>query len=68
MPSKRARKTPEKIQVSKDDLAELSETAQPEVETPISEETQTEEDVSLDQVSEAEDQSSENSVEDPEGN
>ncbi len=68
LPSKRARKTPEKIQVSKDDLAELSETAQPEVETPISEETQTEEDVSLDQVSEAEDQSSENSVEDPEGN
>ena len=68
LPSKRARKTPEKIQVSKDDLAELSETAQPEVETPILEETQTEEDVSLDQVSEAEDQSSENSVEDPEGN
>tara|TARA_B100000575_G_C23044060_1_gene600903 strand:- start:36 stop:563 length:528 start_codon:yes stop_codon:yes gene_type:complete len=68
LPSKRARKTPEKIQVSKDDLAELSETAQPEVESPISEETQTEEDVSLDQVSEAEDQTSENTVEDPEDN
>jgi DNA-directed RNA polymerase subunit omega len=68
LPSKRARKTPEKIQVSKDDLAELSETAQPEVETSISEETQTEEDVSLDQVSEAEDQSSEILVEDPENN
>ena len=68
LPSKRARKTPEKIQVSKDDLAELSETAKPEVETSISEETQTEEDVSLDQVSEAEDQSSESLVEDPENN
>ena len=68
LPSKRARKTPEKIQVSKDDLAELSETAKPEVETSISEETQTEEDVSLDQVSEAEDQTSENLVEDPENN
>ena len=68
LPSKRARKTPEKIQVSKDDLAELSETAKPEVESSISEETQTEEDVSLDQVSEAEDQSSESLVEDPENN
>ena len=68
LPSKRARKTPEKIQVSKDDLAELSETAKPEVESSISEETQTEEDVSLDQVSEAEDQTSENLVEDPENN
>jgi len=68
LPSKRARKTPEKIQVSKDDLAELSETAKPEVETSISEETQAEEDVSLDQVSEAEDQSSESLVEDPENN
>ena len=68
LPSKRARKTPEKIQVSKDDLAELSETVKPEVETSISEETQTEEDVSLDQVSEAEDQSSESLVEDPENN
>ena len=27
LPSKRARKTPEKIQVSQEDLAELSETA-----------------------------------------
>jgi len=68
LPSKRARKTPEKIQVSKDDLAELSETAQPEVDTSISEETQTEEDVSLDQVSEAEEQSTENPTEDTETN
>ena len=58
LPSKRARKTPEKIQVSKDDLAELSQTAQPEVETPISEEENKEE-VSLDEVSESENQVSE---------
>ena len=58
LPSKRARKAPEKIQVSKDDLAELSETAKPEVpETPVSEDAEAEhEDVSLDQVSESEDQ------------
>ena len=31
LPSKRARKAPEKIQVSKEDLAELSQTAQPDV-------------------------------------
>ena len=31
LPSKRARKAPEKIQVSKEDLEELSETAKPEV-------------------------------------
>ena len=58
LPSKRARKTPEKIQVSKEDLAELSETAQPEVETPISNEENKEE-VSLDMVSESENQVSE---------
>ena len=58
LPSKRARKTPEKIQVSKDDLAELSQTAQPEVETPISDEENKEE-VSLDMVSESENQVSE---------
>ena len=37
LPSKRARKTPEKIQVSQEDLAELSQTAQPDVETAPSE-------------------------------
>ena len=55
LPSKRARKTPEKIQVSKDDLAELSQTAQPEVETPLSDEENNEE-VSLEEVSESENQ------------
>jgi len=55
LPSKRARKTPEKIQVSKDDLAELSQTAQPDVEGSVSEENISEEgNVSLDEVSETE--------------
>ena len=56
LPSKRARKTPEKIQVSKEDLAELSETAQPTVDDTVSEEPETDEDVSLDQISESEEQ------------
>jgi len=58
LPSKRARKTPEKIQVSKEDLAELSQTAQPEVETPESDEENKEE-ISLDEVSESENEVSE---------
>ena len=57
LPSKRARKTPEKIQVSKDDLAELSQTASPDVDSQPSEEMQSDsDDVSLDEVSEAEEQ------------
>ncbi len=57
LPSKRARKTPEKIQVTKDDLAELSETAKPEIDETVSDETMNEEgEVSLDEVSEAENQ------------
>ena len=62
LPSKRARKIPEKIQVSKDDLAELSPSAQPDVEIDTSNETE-ESDVSLDQVSEAEEQASESVAE-----
>ena len=58
LPSKRARKAPEKIQVSKDDLAELSQTAQPDVETPSTEEESNGE-VSLDEVSESENKESE---------
>ena len=53
LPSKRARKAPEKIQVSKDDLAELSQTAKPEVDTPVSDE-ENDEEVSLEEVSESE--------------
>ncbi len=59
LPSKRARRSPEKIQVSKEDLAELSETAKPDLETSGEiEDNQT--DVSLDEVSESETQASEN--------
>ena len=55
LPSKRARKTPEKIQVSKEDLAELSETAKPDVDVSTEEETMNQQgDVSLDEVSEQE--------------
>ena len=69
LPSKRARKIPEKIQVSKDDLAEISGGAQPEVsvESPESEATESD-DVSLDQVTEAEEQTQDQSSEDPENN
>ena len=69
LPSKRARKTPEKIQVSKEDLAELSETAKPDIENTESDETDTDEgDLSLDQVSEAEEQSNETVSDDNEPN
>jgi len=67
LPSKRARKAPEKIQVSKDDLAELSETAKPDVENSINDESETDErDLSLDQVSEAEEQATETVSDDSE--
>ena len=68
LPSKRARKTPEKIQVSQEDLAELSKTAQPVVETSVSENLETDEgdDVSLEEVSESENQESDNNAEDSE--
>ena len=60
LPSKRARKTPEKIQLAKDDLAELSETAKPDIDETISDEAMNEEgEVSLDEVSEAENQEKE---------
>ncbi len=59
LPSKRARKAPEKIQVSKEDLAELSQTKQPNVENPAIEENQEDQnDVSLEEVSESENQAS----------
>ena len=60
LPSKRARKIPEKIQVSKEDLAELSPSAQPDVNVEASSEAEENDDVSLDQVSEAEEQVSDN--------
>ena len=55
LPSKRARKTPEKIQVSQDDLAELSQTAKPDLEVKNDEDNVSEDgNVSLDEVSETE--------------
>ena len=67
LPSKRARKIPEKIQVSKEDLAELSPSAQPDVNVEAPSEVEESDDVSLDQVSEAEEQVSDN-VSDEENN
>ena len=67
LPSKRARKTPEKIQVSKDDLAELSQATQPDVDAKVSEETENEQgDVSLEEVSESENQKTEVNSDDTE--
>ncbi len=60
LPSKRARKIPEKIQVSKDDLAELSPSAQTDINVEAPSEVEEGDDVSLDQVSEAEEQISDN--------
>ena len=69
LPSKRARKAPEKIQVSKDDLAELSQTASPDVDSQPSEETESDsDDVSLDEVSEAEEQVSQQDTDSSEEN
>ena len=65
LPSKRARKTPEKIQVSQEDLAELSETAKPDVDASAEEETINDQgEVSLDEVSEQENQEAEAITED----
>ena len=67
LPSKRARKAPEKIQVSKEDLAELSETAKPDVDSPIGEGTMNEQgEVSLDEVSESENLEADVSTDDTE--
>ena len=67
LPSKRARKAPEKIQVSKDDLAELSQTAQPTVDTTESvEEDSSSSEVSLEEVSKSETETSQENSEDSE--
>ena len=67
LPSKRARRTPEKIQVSQDDLAELSQSAKPNVETSSSEDLEGNDDnVSLDEVSESENQVSEDNTDNSE--
>ena len=67
LPSKRARKSPEKIQVSKEDLEELSQTAQPEAQTVESNDEESDQDeVSLEEVSENKSQESEVKIDDPE--
>ena len=59
LPSKRARKIPEKIQVSKDDLAELQNTTEQPVSDPVEEIQEDESDVSLDEMKDQEDTVSE---------
>ena len=60
LPSKRARKTPEKIQVSNEDLAELQNTNEPSAPEPTEDTNQEEDtDVSLDEIKEDEVQADE---------
>ena len=54
LPSKRARKIPEKIQVSKDDLAELQNTTEQPTSDPVEEMQEEESDVSLDEMKDQE--------------
>ena len=61
---KRARKITEKIQVSKEDLEELKSTSEPTVDTPQEENSDLEEtDISLDKLSEAENEITEDNSE-----
>ena len=55
LPSKRARKIPEKIQVSIDDLAELQNTAEQPSSEPVDDMQEEETDVSLDEMKDQED-------------
>ena len=63
LPSKRARKVPEKIQVSKEDLAELQNADAPQSNDPQAEEGGVEEsnEVSLDEIAENDQQEADNS-------
>ena len=54
LPSKRARKIPEKIQVSNDDLAELQNTAEQSTSDPIEDMQEEETDISLDEMKDQE--------------
>ena len=54
LPSKRARKIPEKIQVSKDDLAELQNTAEQPSSEPVEDMQEDETNVSLDEMKDQE--------------
>ena len=65
LPSKRARKSPEKIQVSQEDLAELSQTAKPDIDSIDNEDIETEQaEVSLEEVSDSENKDLETTTED----
>ena len=67
LPSKRARKSPEKIQVSKEDLDELKSSSELNVESDNEQTTESEESaVSLDELSDAEKKSNEVNQEDSE--
>ena len=65
LPSKRARKIPEKIQVSKEDLEELTVMAKPEVAVePELEATAEDTEISLDQISDSKNETTEVNTED----
>ena len=64
LPSKRARKSPEKIQVSKEDIEELTETKDLSAQSDNEEQTEGSE-VSLDELSDNESQDTDNSIDDP---
>ena len=67
LPSKRARKIPEKIQVSKEDLDELKASSKPAIESENEKNEESEKsDVSLDELSDAETKSNEVNQEDSE--
>ena len=64
LPSKRARKSPEKIQVSKEDIEELTETKDTSVQSNNEEQTDNV-DVSLDELSDTENQDIGDTTDDP---
>ena len=64
LPSKRARKSPEKIQVSKEDIEELTETKDISVQSENEEQTD-DTDVSLEELSDTENQETGDTTDDP---
>ena len=64
LPSKRARKSPEKIQVSKEDIEELTETKDTSVQSDNEEQTD-DADVSLEELSDTENQDTGDATDDP---
>ena len=64
LPSKRARKSPEKIQVSKEDIEELTETKDISVQSENEEQTD-DADVSLEELSDTENQDTGDTTDDP---